>query len=261
MENLQLIDDKFYLSKHHYKYKEQEQPSADEMWKKIKQDIDILLWAISPVKDKYNENYIVNGLSICESILIDYENIDGYVYKELIETIYKYKDIAKIKLNGYANGGFSYLLMSLWNPNIKLNNEQKKFAVNFAISYSNNPFDERYWILKNPSWTKEEKKELIALLYPDPKEFNEALIEWENIVIGKALNESKILCKDNLYEEFDSITMYKLSYNEILNLLNDETLTQIIMNEIEFLRFMQALKESYSNNENSYSRNKNIKNY
>ena len=67
-------------------------------------------------------------------MLINYDNVDSESYNELIELIYSNKLVARTVLNGYNNGGNSYLLMSLWNPNLKLNEEQKAFAVDEAMN-------------------------------------------------------------------------------------------------------------------------------
>ena len=56
------------------------------------------------------------------------------VYDKLVKSIYNNKDIARIVLDGYSNGGFSFLLMSLWNPTLKLTEEQKQFAVSEAMN-------------------------------------------------------------------------------------------------------------------------------
>ena len=55
-------------------------------------------------------------------------------YNNLINSIYTNTDIARIVMDGAANGGYSFLLMSLWNHNLKLTEEQKAFAVNEAMN-------------------------------------------------------------------------------------------------------------------------------
>lgn len=51
-----------------------------------------------------------------------YEDVDAIAYDQLIQAIYSDKDIARIKLGDHC----SFLTMSLWNPNLKLTEEQKK---------------------------------------------------------------------------------------------------------------------------------------
>ena len=85
-------------------------------------------------KDKFEQYDTVKATTICERILLDYKNVDEYIYKELINLIYSNKDIARTVVDGYANGGFSYLLLSLYNPNLKLTEEQKNFAIKEAMN-------------------------------------------------------------------------------------------------------------------------------
>ena len=56
------------------------------------------------------------------------------LYNNLVNSIYTNTDIARIVVDGASNGGFSFLLMSLWNHNLKLTEEQKAFAVNEAMN-------------------------------------------------------------------------------------------------------------------------------
>ena len=67
-------------------------------------------------------------------MLRDYQNVDEIAYNNLIKTIYTNTDIARIVINGASNGGYSFLLMSLWNENIKLTKQQKSFAVKEAMN-------------------------------------------------------------------------------------------------------------------------------
>ena len=106
----------------------------DEIWNKIKNNSEILREAVQVIRDKFDENDIVKGLTICDSVLLDYENVDEVAYKNLINSIYTNKDIARIVMDGASNGGFSFLLMSLWNHNLKLTEEQKSFAVDEAMN-------------------------------------------------------------------------------------------------------------------------------
>lgn len=124
------IENKYYLAKYgiggcdnHYK-----------IWEYIKNDIEILKWAITKCRDKFNKRDTVNGLAICESILINYSDIDKDIYNELLNLIYSNKNIARIVLDGASNGGYSYLLMALWNYDFKLTEDMKKFAVDEAMN-------------------------------------------------------------------------------------------------------------------------------
>ena len=114
------------------------------IWGKIKSNPKILREAVKIKRNKWDNGYLVNGITICDVMLTDYCNVDQVAYNELIKNIYTSKDIARIVINGASNVGNSYLLMSLWNDNIKLTEKQKAFAVDEAmnkigtIRYENN---------------------------------------------------------------------------------------------------------------------------
>lgn len=67
-------------------------------------------------------------------MLIDYNSVDEVAYNNIINSIYTNTDIARIVTDGASNGGYSFLLMSLWNHNLKLTEEQKAFAGNEAMN-------------------------------------------------------------------------------------------------------------------------------
>ena len=106
----------------------------NEIWARIKNNPEVLREAVQVKKDKFNESDIVKGLTICDAMLIDYESVDEVAYNNLINSIYTNNDIARIVVDGASNGGYSFLLMSLWNHNLKLTEEQKAFAVNEAMN-------------------------------------------------------------------------------------------------------------------------------
>jgi len=141
------IDDELYKSK----YGLPKSGNYKEIWSNIKNNREILKEAIKIKKDKFNERDILNGISIAEMILIDYESIDENLYNELINNIYSNQNIARLVINGASNGGYSFLLMSLWNDNLKLSEAQKSFAVDEAMNkigttrwyYQNNQFNEQ----------------------------------------------------------------------------------------------------------------------
>lgn len=106
----------------------------DRIWAEMKKDKNILKEAIEVEKDKFGEKDIVKGLAISEAILLDYEDIDNEVYQTLVNSVYNSTDIARIVIDGASNGGYSFLLISLWNHNLKLTEEQKAFAVDEAMN-------------------------------------------------------------------------------------------------------------------------------
>ena len=130
MKDIEKIDDELYKSKYCF----QKFRNYREIWSNIKNNKEILQEAIKIKKDKFNERDILNGITIAEMILIDYESIDENIYKELINNIYNNQNIARLVINGASNGGYSFLLMSLWNDNFKLTESQKTFAVDEAMN-------------------------------------------------------------------------------------------------------------------------------
>jgi len=130
MKDFRKIDDKLYYAK----YCDKKVGNSKEIWNSIKNNKELLEWAIKPTKDKFGERDLVNGIAICEDMLVNFNNVDNEVYQKLVDLIYSNRQIARIVLDGYSNGGYSYLLMTLWNPNLKLTEDQKAFAVDEAMN-------------------------------------------------------------------------------------------------------------------------------
>jgi len=107
---------------------------ANDIWTQIKSNPEVLREAVKIRRNKWNTGDLVNGLTISDAILIDYKEVDQVAYNDLIKSIYTNTDIARIVMDGASNGGYSFLLMSLWNPNLKLTEEQKAFAVDEAMN-------------------------------------------------------------------------------------------------------------------------------
>ena len=266
------------------------------LWEEIKNNKELLNWAITPCKDKFGERMLVNGLCICDTILVDYNNVDLEVYQKLVNEIYESTDIARIVLDGYSNGGFSFLLMTLWNKNLKLTEEQKAFAVSEAMNkigtskyhqaqeeYSRlldskgitdeettvielggqkNPvglktgteymhnlfnslsdtqahgsgeFDIRYWILRNPNWTDEEKKKLVFDFYYSDVLFVGMLDEWEWGII----NNNRTLYGEPI---MDISEIYELSEIEIEHRCSRNINPKDIIDEINFCKMMREIR-------------------
>ncbi len=106
----------------------------NKIWGKIKENKEILTDAIKIVRDKFNEHNTLKGNTIVDAMLKNYDDIDEEIYNKLINIIYSDLDIARTVLDGYSNGGCSFLLMSLWNKKLKLTDKQKVFAVNEAMN-------------------------------------------------------------------------------------------------------------------------------
>lgn len=294
MENFEKIDNEFYGSK----YGLPRVGDPNEIWKKIKANRELLDWSIKKTKDKFGERDLVNGLAICDTILVDYNGVDKDIYQELVNLIYSNEQIARIVQDGYNNGGFSYLLMTLWNPNLKLTDEQKAFAVDEAMNkigttkykkekeeYSRklekqgitdeitttididgcvNPigaktkneyfnylftsmsdtqahgrgeFDIRYWILRNPNWSLDEKQKLIMDFWTDDEIYDETLEQWEWGIVNDNANY-----KGEALPQFDKCEMYEYSYEDLLKFYGNKETTGRIWDEIQFCKQMHQLR-------------------
>ena len=107
---------------------------AKDFWNKVKDKRELLEWASTVRKDKWGQKDTFNGTTICESMLLDYNNVDQDLYNSLVEKIYSNKDLARIVLKGASNGGWSFLLLALQNNGYLLSQEQKDFALDEAMN-------------------------------------------------------------------------------------------------------------------------------
>lgn len=234
MEDFRKIDDKLY----HAKYYDKKVGIQEEIWKSIKNNKELLEWAINPTKDKFGERDLVNGLAICEDILVDFNSVDNEVYQKLVDLIYSNRQIAGIVLGGYNNGGYSYLLITLWNLNLKLTDNQKAFAVEEAMNKNDSRvFDMRYWILRNPNWSLEEKQKLIMDFWTDDEVYDETLEQWEWSIVNDHANY-----KGNPMSLLEKDKLYEYSYNTLLKFYDDKETTDRIWEEIQFCKQMHQLR-------------------
>ena len=104
------------------------------VWNKIRNNKDILNEAIVVKRDKFNENDTFSHLAIVEAMLIDECHVDKDIYNKLVNLIYSNTDLARIVLDGAANGGYSFLLYTLFNFDLELSEEMKSFAVSEAMN-------------------------------------------------------------------------------------------------------------------------------
>lgn len=215
-----------------------------EIWNKIKEHQEVLKWAVQTKRNKWNNGDTVNGLSISDAILLDYKNVDKTAYNELIRSIYENTDIARIRLNSISNisSGCSFLLMSLWNYDLKLNETQKSFAVSEAMTeheqaHFNGKFDIRYQILRNPNWTLEEKQKLVMDFYDD-EEFDDVIDKWEWNIVNDTENY-----KGKPFPPFDRYELFnEWSYEMLLEYYGNKETTDRIWAEMEFCRQMHKLR-------------------
>lgn len=259
MKNVREIDNELYNSIYGLPRK----GNVISIWNNIKKDDELLMDAISIEKDKFGERDIVRGITICDYMLLNYQDVKQEIYQKLIDTIYSNPDVARIVLDGPSNGGYSYLLMTLWNNDLVLTEEQKKFAVNEAMNkivtikyqkeelFSNKldeigsdtqahgvlPFDIRYYILRNSNWTVLEKAKLVYDFFEDSKNYDEVLEQWEWDIINDPAN-----CKDNDLPRFDKCELYYYTYDQLLEIYISKEVTDKIWAEIEFCKLMHALR-------------------
>ena len=130
MIDVEKLDDELYKSI----YGKPRIGDYNEIWARIKSNPEVLRESVQVIRDKFDENDIVKGLTICNTLLIDYKSVDEVAYNNLINSIYTNTDIARIVVDGASNGGYSFLLMSLWNHALKLDEKQKAFAVDEAMN-------------------------------------------------------------------------------------------------------------------------------
>ena len=73
-------------------------------------------------------------MAIVELMLINYEDVPSDIYNKLVNLIYSNPDLARIVLDGAANGGYSFLLYTLFNYDLELTQEMKEFAQSEAMN-------------------------------------------------------------------------------------------------------------------------------
>lgn len=273
----------------------------NEIWSKIKDNKEILTKAIQVTKNKFNTGDTLLGITIADLMLINYRDIDNNVYQQLINTIYNNQDIARTVLDGASNGGYSFLLMSLWNHKIKLTEKQKQFVVseamykigtvywhhqqecfskkltakgitdektvfinldgfktpigqktqseylNYLINSLGNEqahgvgcYDIRYCILRNPNWTKEEKRSLINDFWYDDENYADTLEEWEWGIINDSVNY-----QTEYTVELEKDYLYQYCYQDLFKFYNSKKDADKIWEEINFCRQMHQLRKPY----------------
>ena len=102
-----------------------------EVWEEIRNNKELLEWAIIPTKNPCGDRDIVNGIAISDLILRDSENVDKDIYQKLVNIVYTNKHIAR--LGAYEQYEGSYLMLTIMNPGLKLTEKQKSFAVSEAM--------------------------------------------------------------------------------------------------------------------------------
>lgn len=291
MESFSKIDDRLFDLIFNHKY-----DLLLEVWEEIRNNKELLEWAIIPTKNPCGDRDIVNGIAISDLILRDSENVDKDIYQKLVNTIYTIKHIAR--LGAYEQYAGSYLMLTIMNPKLKLTEKQKSFAVSEAmemrgtVKYENRmddfaksldqkgitdeqtiytsefgpvpakaiciyissilslpdglenhassgDFDIRYWILKNPNWSLDEKKKLVMDFWADSDEYDRTLDGWEWAIVNDEANR-KGYTMPIFFDDKDDI--YNYTYEELLEFYDNKKTTDEIWNEIQFCAFMHEIR-------------------
>ena len=130
MTDLKRVDDELYKAIFIFR----DINMFEDIWDIVKRNPVFQREAVKIKRDKFDEADTVSGLAIVDTMLKNFHEADEEAYNELIGSIYSNVDIARTVVDGAANGGYSFLLMSLWNPNVKLTEEQKNIAVSEAMN-------------------------------------------------------------------------------------------------------------------------------
>ncbi len=105
---------------------------AQKYWKKIRKNNDILQEAIKSKKDASGKDVFV-APTICDFLLSEYMITPKEIYTKIVNKIYNNPDLARFSLDIEGERD-TFLLMTLWNDNIDLTEEQKAFAVSEAMN-------------------------------------------------------------------------------------------------------------------------------
>ena len=144
IEELKKLDDELYRAKYHQK----DFAKVEQLWNSIKGNKKILELATRVVKNKWGDKDTFLATAIVECMLLNYgmfqdtdpnqislfdNSVDKNLYQDLVNKIYSNTDLARIVLDGYSNGGYSFLLYTLFNDTLDLTDEQKVFALKEAM--------------------------------------------------------------------------------------------------------------------------------
>lgn len=211
-----------------------------QLWDNIKHNDEILECAIKVIKNKFGEDIFV-GLNIVNYILMDYKSINPEIYYNLINTIYSNVSLASITINGYYNSGDSFLNKTLWNSDLLLTDDQKNIILTSAKksnNYNVGPFGIGYYILKNISFSAQEKQQLIFELYPDDCDWEDFMdsIEWN--IINDSINFNHTALSIMRIDD-----LYYYTYDQLVKMYENKEDAKIVLHEINFCRSLKNLRK------------------
>ena len=214
--------------------------SADkpiDVWNEIKVDRDVLCKAIEVERDKWDEEDTVKAPCIVDCILDYPEQVDEDIYSMLVNIIYSNRDIARIFVGDSGKIFDTYLLKTLKNFDLNLNNDQKHYAIEETMNsneHGKGAFDIRYWILRNPNWTIEEKEKLIYEFYDD-EDYEKALDAWELDIVNDDANYGRM-------EELDKSMLYDYTMEDLVRIYFNGEIASRMMDEIKFCKMMRTIR-------------------
>ena len=132
--------------------------------------------------------------------------------------------------------------MTLWNPNLKLTNEQKQYVLDefrSQINYTNGTYEFGlcYWILRNSNWTEDEKCKLVYEFYDDEESYQDIFESWEYDILN-----SDSLNQQSLCSSIDLDYIYDYTDEQLMKLCKSEENFKEIKELIEFCRLMKKLR-------------------
>ncbi len=130
IESVEKMDDLLYKAC----FIEKDEKKTNMTWQEVKEDENLLASSIKVVKDKFGEHDVFAGYTIVYALLTDYRNVNKEIYQKAVDLIYSNQDLARMVIDGYSNGGYSFLLVTLFNENLILTPEQKAFAIEEAMN-------------------------------------------------------------------------------------------------------------------------------
>ena len=104
-------------------------------------------------------------------------------------------------------------------------------------AHGSGDFDIRYWILRNPNWSFEEKQKLIMDFWADDEDYDETLEQWECGIVNYHANY-----KGTPIPLFERDELYECSYGALLKFYGDKETTDRIWEEIQFCKQMHQLR-------------------
>ena len=213
---------KFYIKHLENLLTNENYENKEKTWNKIKNNKQLLEYAIKNNTESFNSNIIVG------KILKDNTLYNSDIYNNLINTIFNSSKLSRI-INPTCKTE-TFLISIMKNDSLKLTKEQKLFLINesnndlveFSIS------DLRFLIIKNKNFSLQERKNLFNFFYTNDehkimileelkyiiiKELNLHIVEEDDIEYIANLNildiKKKYISLKGIDEIIDKIKLYK----------------------------------------------------